>query len=368
MASRKMNSNPLIGTSLVVGGCGFLGYHLVRHLLEDDESGDVYVLDRVVTRNRHDNATYYQGEITDSELLYKIVSEIRPTVIFHCASPIATLPAKREGEYYATNVKGTEALLTVAAESDAVRAFVLTSSIDVYANPPHTDADETYPLWSPHDKSNEYNRTKAIGDRLVRDANSPQLRTVALRPGHGYGERHVQGLVEVLDVCAGNKKLFQLGNGKNLMEVCSGENSAIGHILAAKALLDPSRAAGKVDGEAFNVSDGAPVPFWHHIGVIWKTARGEDFYKDVTVLPAWTMIAVVVLAEWAFWIFTFNTVKPPPELRRVPMEYCIYTHTHSIEKARKRLLFNPVSDHDAVVEQSTRWMLKYRESLKQKVE
>ncbi|KAM0496280.1 hypothetical protein ACHAP8_007541 [Fusarium lateritium] len=368
MASKQASPKTSIGASLVVGGCGFLGYHLVRHLLEDDEIGGVYVLDRVVTRNRHDGATFYQGEITDSELLRRVVSEIRPTVIFHCASPIATLPAKREGEYYATNVKGTEALLTVAAESDDVRAFVLTSSIDAYANPPHTDADETCPLWSPHDKSNEYNRTKAIGDRIVREANSPQLRTVVLRPGHGYGERHVQGLVEVLDVCEGDKKLFQLGSGKNLMEVCSGENSAIAHILAAKALLDPSRATGKVDGEAFNVSDGAPVPFWHHIGVIWKTARGEDFYKDVTVLPAWIMIAVVVLAEWAFWIFTFNTVKPPPQLRRVSMEYCIYTHTHSIEKARKRLLFNPVSDHDAVVAQSTRWMLNYRGSLKQRIE
>ncbi|KAF4960229.1 hypothetical protein FSARC_10542 [Fusarium sarcochroum] len=351
-----MNSKPLINASLVIGGCGFVGYHLVRHLLKDDESGDVHVLDRVVSRNQHEKATYFQGDITDIDLLREIIAEIRPTVIFHCASPTASLPAKREGEYYATNVKGTEALLTAAAESDAVRAFVLTSTIDVYANPPHTDADETYPLWSPLDKSNEYNRTKSIGDCLVRDANGPQLRTVALRPGHGYGERHVQGLVEPLDMCINNKNLVQLGPGENLMEVCSGDNSAIAHILAAKALLDPSRAAGKVDGEAFNVSDGAPVPFWHHIGVIWKTARGEDVFKDVTVLPAWVMIATVVLAEWAFWIFTLNTVKPPPELRRVSLEYCIYTHTHSIEKARKRLLFNPVPDHDAVVAQSKAFM------------
>jgi sterol-4alpha-carboxylate 3-dehydrogenase (decarboxylating) len=39
------------------------------------------------------------------------------------------------------------------------------------------------------------------------------------------------------------------------------ENAATAHFLAAKALLDPSRASGKVDGEAFIVSDSAPDPF-----------------------------------------------------------------------------------------------------------
>ncbi|KIL94399.1 hypothetical protein FAVG1_02962 [Fusarium avenaceum] len=358
---------PLIASSLVVGGCGFLGYHLVRGLLEDQECRYVHVLDRDTTRNTHEKATYFKGDINDSDLLRQVIDQVRPSVIFHCASPMATLPASRDGELYTTNVKGTELLLKLATESD-VRAFVLTSSVDVYANPPFTDADETYPLWSPLDKSNEYNRTKAIGDVLVREANGPQLRTVVLRPGHAYGERHIQGMVEVLDMCDGDKQLFQVGDGNNLMEVVSGENNAIAHILAAKALLDPSRARGKVDGEAFNVSDGDPVPFWHHIGVIWKASRGEDTLKDVIVLPAWLMVVVVELAEWLFWIFSLNTVKPPVQLRRVSMEYCIYTHTHSIEKARKRLLFNPASDHDDVVAKSAKWMLKYRESLKQKAE
>ncbi|KAI3588153.1 hypothetical protein IWW34DRAFT_18465 [Fusarium oxysporum f. sp. albedinis] len=365
MSDIRKVSTPIISSSLVVGGCGFLGYHLVRQLLQDDESGEVYVLDRDVSRNRHDNASYFKGDISDGEFVRGVVNDIRPSVIFHCASPIAALPMSREREFYATNVKGTEALLTVASECDAIQAFVFTSSVDAYANPPHTNADETYPLWSPNDKSNEYNRTKAIGDHLVREANGPRLRTVTLRPGHAYGERHVQGMVEVLDMCK-NKKLVQIGDGKNLMEVVSGENNAIAHVLTAKALLDPSRASGKVDGEAFNVSDGAPVPFWHHTGVIWKTARGEDVFKDVIVLPAWVMIVAVFLAEWTFWILTLNTAKPPVELRRVSLEYCVYTHTHSIEKARKRLSFNPVSDHDAVVAQSARWMLKYRESMKQK--
>ncbi|KAM5341753.1 hypothetical protein ACJ41O_014784 [Fusarium nematophilum] len=353
---------PLLGTTLVVGGCGFLGYHIVRHLLQDAESGPVYVLDRDVSRNRHEKATYVRGNITDSALLHQLVADIQPSVIFHTASPIACLPASREGEFLETNVRGTEVLLTVAAESDSAQALVYTSSVDTYADPPHEDVTEEHPLWPASDKSNEYNRTKAIADGLVRDANGPQLRTVALRLGHAYGERHIQGMVEVLDMCSGNKKLVQVGPGKNIMEVVSAENCAIAHLLAAKALLDPTRTAGKVDGEAFNISDGAPMPFWHHIKVIWGVARGEDALKNVSVVPAWVMIVTVYLAEWLFWVFTLNMAKPPAALRRVSLDYCLHTHTYSIGKARERLQFDPVSDHDAVLAESARWMLRYRET------
>ncbi|KAH7148332.1 hypothetical protein EDB81DRAFT_856063 [Dactylonectria macrodidyma] len=366
MTLHKIPSTPLLSTTLVIGGCGFLGYHIVRHLLGDDESGAVYVLDRDIGKNRLENATYIRGSITDSELLRSLIAEIKPTVIFNTASPLASLPRRREHEFFDTNVKGTEVLLTIGVESDSVQALVYTSSVDIYSDPPHTDVDESHALWPASDKSNEYNRTKAIADRIVRAANCPQLRTATLRPGHAYGERHVQGMVEVLDMCEGNKKMVQVGPGTNLMEVVSADNVATAHLLAAKALLDPSRAAGKVDGEGFNISDGIPKPFWHHMKLIWKTAAGEDKVKNLTILPAWVMIVAVYLTEWLLWIFTFNTVKPPTALRRVSLDYCLNTHTYKIEKARQRLHFDPVSDHDEEVVQSTRWMMRHRETAKNK--
>lgn len=360
MTNGKTIAPSALGSCLVIGSCGFLGYHLIRHLLHDDACEAVYAVDVNITRNRHDGVTYIAGNISDSALLHDIITEHRPRVIFHAASPIASLPAQREQEYYDTNVKGTEVLLTVAAESEAVNALVLTSSVDTYASPPHHDVSESHPLWSTSDRSNEYNRTKAIGDRLVRAANSPQLRTVALRLGHAYGERCSQGLHEVLDLCSGNQKLVQVGSGENLFEVVSADNVAMAHILAAKALLDPSRAAGKVDGEAFNISDGVAVPFWHHIRMIWTAARGKEALNGVIVLPTWIMAVAVYVASWLFWIFTLNTRKPPVELRKTALDYCTNTHTYSIEKAKKVLHFEPVSDHDAIVQESARLMLEER--------
>ncbi|PNY26298.1 Uncharacterized protein TCAP_03764 [Tolypocladium capitatum] len=351
-----------LGTTLVVGGCGFVGYHLVQQLLLDEECDDVYVLDRNVDRNLHDKALYVRGDVTDSETLRALVAKIQPRTVFHAASPIASLPARKYAEFVETNVEGTRALLAIATDSSAVKAFIYTSTIDVYANPPHTHVKESHPLWPHSNTSNEYNRTKSIADCLVRSANGPRLRTVSLRLGHAYGERQSQGLSEVLDMCSGNRMLIQIGRGDNLVEVVSAGNAATAHILAAKALLDPDRAVGDVDGEAFNISDGAAVPFWHHVRVIWTVARGEDAIRDVTVLPAWIMMAAVLVVEWLLWITTLDTVKPPTVLRRTSLEYCIYSHTYSIEKARERLRFRPFVDHDAVLAHATRWMLDYQKS------
>lgn len=363
MGPRTRSSNPQFGSCLVVGGCGFLGYHLVEQLLRCGDYDNVYVFDRNVRVNLREDATYIQGEITDANALRQLLDKIQPSVVFHAASPIASLPGSRLGEYTTTNVEGTKIIIALATESASVKALVYTSTVDVYANPPHVNVTEDHPLWPASNKSNEYNRTKAIGDQLVRAANCAQLRTVCLRLGHAYGDRQSQGLVEILNACEGTKPLIQVGDGSNLMEVMSAANCATGHVLAAKALLKESDSAigeTRVGGEAFNISDGAPVPFWHHVRVIWGVARGSEALERVTILPAWIMVAVVVTVEWALWLFTLNTVKPPTELSRTSLEYCIYPHTYSIDKAKKLLEFRPVADHDAVLARAAKLMLEQR--------
>ena len=365
MAPNTPPADPRMGTVLVIGGCGFLGYHLVQNLLRDDECGPVHVLDRSIENNRLADAAYTEGNISDKETIRKLVALLRPRVIFHAASPPASLPSHLKEDFYNTNVIGTQVLLDAAAEHESVRAFVYSSSVDTYADPPHDLVDESHPVWSPASKIAEYNRTKAIGDGLVREANGPQLRTVCLRLAHIYGDRHTQGLTQVLDSIKGDRPLVQIGDGTNLMEVLSADNAATAHLLAAKALLDPRRAldGGEVGGEAFNVSDGAPVPFWHHVRVIWGVARGEDALKKVTVLPAWAMGTLVFLATWSYWIFTLGTVEPPVALSKTSFAYVTTSHTYSIQKARARLGFSPVANHDEVLARSVQWELHRQSQL-----
>ncbi|KAE9363062.1 NAD(P)-binding protein [Stipitochalara longipes BDJ] len=357
-----------LGTVLVTGGCGFLGFYLVHDLLRDPECGPVYVLDRDIESNRHDGATYIQGNITDAEQVNSIFQEIKPRVVFHAASPNPSFPTGGKGDQYATNVTGTEILLTNASESSSVRAFVFSSTVDIYADSPHFNADESQTLWNPSSKTWEYGRTKAMADKIVRLANSPSLPTVSLVMAHSYGVRDNQTIPSTLNACPENQKPFQIGDGKNLVEILSMKNAATAHILAAKALLDSSRASGKVGGEAFIISDGVAVPFWHHTRLIWTIARGQSRTDlvDVTILPTRIALTIASFLRWMYWIFSLGTREPPVSISETSMTYCVKTHTYNTQKARQRLHFNPIVNHDAIMEEAVEWELEKRRLLMKK--
>jgi len=151
-----------------------------------------------------------------------------------------------------------------------------------------------------------------------------------------------------------------------MVEVVSVEDALTAHLLAAKALLDPSRASGKVDGEAFIISDGNPIPFWYHVRYAWTIARGEDKLVDVTVFPAWLALAIANIAEWLYWLFTLDTKQPPTALGRTGMYYSIYSHTVNGQKARERLHFKPTANFDAGMKEAVEWEINRRQSLKSK--
>ena len=75
---------------LVTGGAGFIGSHLVRHLLPH---GSVTVLDNLVTGNRANLADlpidFVQGSILDSQLLSQ--SLVGVTHVFHLAAMVLSL-------------------------------------------------------------------------------------------------------------------------------------------------------------------------------------------------------------------------------------------------------------------------------------
>ena len=86
MASQAKKAN--LGKVLVVGGCGFLGHHVVDLLLRD-YAAKVSVVDLRCTNNRRpdaDGVQYFDGDITDAARLVSIFEEIKPDAVIHTAS------------------------------------------------------------------------------------------------------------------------------------------------------------------------------------------------------------------------------------------------------------------------------------------
>ena len=103
---------------------------------------------------------------------------------------------------------------------------------------------------------------------------------------------------------------MQIGNNENLIDAMYVGNSVTAHLLAAKALLNPRCANGKVDGEAFNIIDGRQIRFWDLSQLIWSAAGTPAPVEKITVNPAWLALIMADIAEWLFWIFTLATRNP----------------------------------------------------------
>lgn len=166
MASKKID----LGHVLVIGGCGFLGHHVVN-LLVRSYAGAVSVVDLTCTRNRRpdsDGVNYYEADITDADKLLSIFQKAKPDTVIHTASPQA------EGEnkvahalFKKVNVDGTKAVVE-ACQKTGVKALVYTSSASVISDNVSDliNADERWPVIRGKLQSNYYSETKVCTSPL----------------------------------------------------------------------------------------------------------------------------------------------------------------------------------------------------------
>lgn len=343
------------GSVLVVGGCGFVGYHIVDTFVQNSTWSSVHVMSRDPSRNQIEGAQYHSGSITSFEQIQSLLAEIQPSLIIHTASPTAT--GDTHGDYfYNINVKGTQSLLKAAVASNHVKMFIYTSTVEVMEGSSHDFLKEDAQLCTANSRAEYYAKTKAVADQAVLDTNGKGgLRTVCLRLTLVYGERDNQCIPGTLHALEKGRNRYQIGDNKSLFDCVSATNVAQSHLLAAQALLRQSEdESRKVDGEAFFITDGNPIPFWTFERLIWNAAGDKTTPEDVTVIPAWFMLSLASAVEWLYWAFTLG-LKRPKVLRRQVMTYTCYSRTYSIEKARARLGYDPVDDRDEQIRRGLNW-------------
>ena len=162
MASTTRQSKKSLGNVLVIGGCGFLGHHIVDLLLESYTS-TISVIDLRTTRNRRpdsDGVAYYDADITSLAAIVPIFEKVKPDVVIHTASPVAAHNTNN-ALYYKVNVEGTKAVIE-ACQKTNVKALVYTSSASVISDNTSDliNADERWPIVPPKFQTEYYSTTK----------------------------------------------------------------------------------------------------------------------------------------------------------------------------------------------------------------
>jgi len=135
-------------TSLVTGGAGFIGSHVVNHLI--DQEHKVVVLDDLSGGHKgkvNSKATLVIGSITDTRLVNRLFIEYGFTYVFHLAAYAAESLSPFIRKFnYENNLIGSVNLIN-AAVNHRIKCFVFTSSIADYgdSNPPMTEDTQPNP-------------------------------------------------------------------------------------------------------------------------------------------------------------------------------------------------------------------------------
>lgn len=249
------------------------------------------------------------------------------STVFHVAAKVGVWG--RYEEFFRTNVGGTRALLEGCREH-GVRQLVYTSTPSVvYNGRDLAGADESLPLTSACPSA--YPVTKAIAEREVLAANSPSLRTVALRPHliWGVGDPH---LVPRVLARARAGRLRIVGAGRNRVDMVHVVNAVDAHLQAEAALgVADSRAAGR----PYFITNGEPVVLWDWINHLLQ-ALGEKPVTRRIPLPLAT--AAGAACEFAWRVLRKD--GEPPMTRFVAAELA-KDHWFSIEAARRDLGYEP---------------------------
>ena len=352
---------------LVIGGCGFVGFHIVKALLDDSTWSSVHVMSRNPSSNQVEGAQYHSGNVTSTDQVLSVLAVVRPSVIIYAAAPLAT-GAAHGNSHFNTTVKGVHNVLDAAISSQYVKAFVYTSSTTVLDLSPHDCVKEDAPLLSASSRADHYSKSKAIADKTVQESNGKGgLRTVCLRPCLIYGERDKQCITESLRVLQQKRQRYQIGDNTSLYDFVSAQNVAQAHLLAAKAILssrDEERA--KVDGEAFFITDGDPLPFWSFHRKIWAAAGDRTASKDVIIVPAWFILNLATVVEWIYWFFTMG-LKTPRTFNRHFLIHSCQPFTYSIQKARERLGYVPSGSRDEHIQKGVNWELRQEREVDRKI-
>jgi len=168
-------------TTLVIGGAGYIGSHVVRLLLERGEP--VVVVDSLTTGNeeRTAGAELLQIDITLPDASEKLAFHLRASgadSVIHFAAHKQVGESVTEPEmYWHDNVGGLANVLSACASAE-IRDVVFSSSAAVYGMP---DVDLVTEDLTPQ-PINPYGATKYVGEWMLADAERAHgMRTVALR-------------------------------------------------------------------------------------------------------------------------------------------------------------------------------------------
>ncbi len=250
---------------LVVGGAGYIGSHMCKHL---SKHGYLPVVLDNLSRG-HEKAVkwgpFIEGSISDRNILKRVFSAHRIDAVMHYAAYCYVGESVTDPSmYYQNNLGDTICLLSAMVEAE-VKKIVFSSSCAVYGEPKEIPITENHP----QNPINPYGRTKYMVEQVLDDFKYAYgVESVSLRyfnaagadPEGELGEDHnpeTHLIPLTIQAAAGKREEIRIyGNdyptrdGTCIRDYIHVEDLAESHLLALKRLL-----SGK-GGGIYNLGNG----------------------------------------------------------------------------------------------------------------
>jgi UDP-glucuronate 4-epimerase len=263
---------------LITGGAGFIGSHLVDHLLSENEWAVTVVddfNDFYDPAIKHENANraasdpnyrLVEADIRDKHALAPVFDNANFECIVHLAARAGVRPSLEQPELYAeTNINGTLNLLELA-RSHGIRQFVFGSSSSVYGINAKVPFSEDDPIRQP---ISPYAATKGAGELLCHTyTHLYGIRCVCLRFFTVYGPRQRPDLAihKFARLISEGKPIPVFGDGTTRRDYTFVDDIIAG----VRASIDYVSDYGKSDYEVINLGESRTVELRELISLIEK--------------------------------------------------------------------------------------------------
>lgn len=315
-------------TFLITGGAGFLGINLIRYLLQKKQKVVSLDIAPFAYTDVVDKITVVQGDIRNKKLIVKAMEGV--TVVVHCA---AALPLYTEKDIYSTDIDGTKHVIESAYKAK-VKRFIHISSTAVYGIPNHHPLYETDPL----DGVGAYGKAKIAAELICKSYRKKGMCVSILRPKSFVGPERLGVFALLYDWANEGKNFPMIGSGNNRYQ-----------LLDVDDLCDAIYACATKDkrhvNDTFNIGAKEFTTMKEDYQVVLDKA---GFGKKVIGFPAMPLI-------WTLRVLEFFQLSP---LYKWVYETASKDSFVSIEKAEKKLGFNPKYSNKQALLRNFAWYLQ----------
>ncbi|XP_047389063.1 3 beta-hydroxysteroid dehydrogenase type 7 isoform X3 [Sciurus carolinensis] len=304
---------------LVTGGCGFLGEHVVRMLLErEPRLRELRIFDLHLSpwleelKTGTVQVTAIQGDVTQAQEVKAAVAGAH--VVIHTAGLVDVFGRASPETIHKVNVWGTKNVIEACVQT-GTQFLVYTSSMEVVGpnikGHPFYRGNEDTPYEAVH--KHPYPCSKALAERLVLEANGKK----GLRLG-GRLFRAIPASVEHGRVYVGNVAWM--------------------HVLVAREL---EQRAALLGGQVYFCYDKSPYKSYEDFNMEFLGPCGLRLVGTRPLLPYWLLVLLAALNALLQWLLR-PLLLYAPLLNPYTLAVANTTFTVSTNKAQRHFGYEPL--------------------------